>query len=567
MSLFQVSSSVRQSETQQQQQPASVAPTFATYRRALSPNELSYFLPSRAYGLNDMFIRITLRAPPNLITPHRLHIIWAILRLRHSLMASRVEMKPGAYDDAHFTYIPPSSPNEAIQEASASVRVRNGVPGSALVEEFLNGPARLGANCLARLEVGRGDFSRGMHEYNLVFSFHHMINDARGVYAASQFALELLGGSTPTQPPLTDSQLAKVLEKEWKLRWAAGPRDLNEVIIPSTELRILRSPPTKFQEVAWKVDQQNVQKRFIGGHAFPKARRPTVEAIKTRLIRTKFNKEQTIAIFARCKAECVTLQSAVFGLINMAWIRLFSKHSEIPASTTLPMLMYTAISLRGYLPPVSELSSFMSLALGYHNLVLPSFLPSSTSPKSLSATFWARSREAQRQMFSYSHNPMLLGRSVVAAEERGQRAKAWARIDDEAAGILPRRASPPPTAQPSVVNPASQPSVALLGVSQSGNIDGIFRREHYPLMELCDVVGGTRKGPGGLLVYTRTVLEEFNLLLLWDSAPFDAVLMDEFWQYVVDGVHEYILENPSLKGTAYQDDCAAPTTVRAQARL
>lgn len=110
-----------------------------TYRRTLSPNELygsspetpvapltyssSYFLPSRAYGLNDMFgqsphvahslsgvanklaVRVTIHAPLALISPFRVRIAWAVMRLRHSLMACRVEMAPGCYDDAQFVYV------------------------------------------------------------------------------------------------------------------------------------------------------------------------------------------------------------------------------------------------------------------------------------------------------------------------------------------------------------------------------------------------------------------------------------------------------------------------------
>ncbi|KAJ7066686.1 hypothetical protein C8F01DRAFT_1053008 [Mycena amicta] len=548
------------------QQHAVVAPTMPTFHRALSPNELSYFLPSRAYGLNDMFLRIILRAPIGLITPHRLAIVWAILRLQHSLMASRVEMQHGAYDDARFAYTPPSSPCHALRESAEVVRLYNDISGADLLNDCLNGPPKLSASCLARLEIAREDYAPGVHEYHLVFAFHHMINDARGVYVEAQRAMELLGGSTPTQPPRTDAQLFGILEQEWKRRWShGGPRDPNEVVIPSTELRILRSLPTKFQQAAWKVDQENVQKRFIGAHSFPRARPATAKSIKTRLIQAKFSKEQTAAIFARCKAERVTLQSAVFGLINMAWIRLFSRHPEIPVSKKLPMLMYTAISLRGYLPPVSELSSFMSLALGYHNLVLPSFLPSSSSSTTLSSVFWARSREAQRQMFTYSHSPMLLGRSVAAAEDRGRRAKAWAQIDDEAAGVLPRRPAPASAPAPAA-KPTFPPSIALIGVSQSGNIDGIIRRERYPLMEVCDLVGGTRKGPGGVLVYTRTVLQQFNMLLLWDSAPYDPALIDEFWGYMVDGVHELVLQDPSLKGTAEHIDCCA-SKPKTRARL
>jgi hypothetical protein len=118
-------------------QPAhETAAAMPTYRRTLSPNELyalpprtpflhltfssSYFLPSRAYGLNDMICELphfarprsdappagmTIHAPPALISSLRVRIVWAIMRLRHSLMACRVEMAPGCYDDAQFVCV------------------------------------------------------------------------------------------------------------------------------------------------------------------------------------------------------------------------------------------------------------------------------------------------------------------------------------------------------------------------------------------------------------------------------------------------------------------------------
>ncbi|KAJ7061979.1 hypothetical protein C8F01DRAFT_1136020 [Mycena amicta] len=36
--------------------------------RELGPNELSYFLPSRANGLNDIYTRVIFRAPPSLVS-------------------------------------------------------------------------------------------------------------------------------------------------------------------------------------------------------------------------------------------------------------------------------------------------------------------------------------------------------------------------------------------------------------------------------------------------------------------------------------------------------------------
>jgi hypothetical protein len=257
-----------------------------------------------------------------------------------------------------------------------------------------------------------------------------------------------------------------------------------------------------------------------------------------RLIQARFDVSQTKAILSKCKSNRVTVANAVWGLFNFAWIRLCAAHPEIDAPKDLPVLMYTTISLRRYLTPPSPLESYMSLALDYCNVMLPAFLPADADPYKM---FWARSRDAQRQMFKHANSPLLLRRAVATGRIRAERAKAWARIDDEAAGALPRTARAPPPAP----GPKPPPSIALLGVTHIGDPSAtIFRPEAYPL----DMDGCARKAPGGMLVVTRTSFGKFRMALMWDAVPFPSGLIEEFWRYVVDGVHEYVLEDASSKG-------------------
>ncbi|KAJ6588654.1 hypothetical protein B0H19DRAFT_1248278 [Mycena capillaripes] len=507
-------------------QPANeVFAAIPTYRRTLSPNELSYFLPSRAYGLNDMCSRMIIHAPPHLISPLRIRIVWAILRLRHSLMASRVEMAPGCYEDAQFVYTPPSSPSQALAEVTPCVRMRYDIRGPELLHAYLNGPRTLSSEYLTRLDIAcHGEVSPGVHEF------------------------------TPFSP--SSSYWA---DDEWTLRWGASRDATHDAIVPATETRVVGRGRSKFQEVAWKVDNQNNQKRLIGGHVFPRTKSLV---LNVRLIQAKFDPSQTAAIFTKCKARGITAANAGFALCNFAWMRLCAAHPEIDAPKDLPMLMYTAIGLRRYLKPTSPLQSYMSLALEYYNVMLPTFLPADADPHKM---FWARAREAQRQMFKYSHSPLMLQRAMVTNATRGERAKAWARIDDETDGALPptpRAAPPPPPPGPKPVQ-----SVALLGLSQSGDADAIYRTEKYPLIKLIDAVGGARRAPGGLSFYTRKFLGKFHMSLLWDAAPFAPGLIEEFWGYLVDGMHEYVLEDPSLKGTAEVMDCLARGPQKAKGKL
>ncbi|KAJ7058094.1 hypothetical protein C8F01DRAFT_1255978 [Mycena amicta] len=533
-----------------------------TFYRKLSSNELSYFLQSRADGANDLFILVEVQAPEALLTPLRIQIVWAILRLRHTLLASRVQMKPGCYDDARFVYASPASPQDALLEAAQSVQTYNDVPLAKLADDFLNGPRKLSSEILSRLDIVRQRRgSEGVYMFTLFMTVHHMINDARGIYEVMDVALELLAGfgGPDRSRTRTDEELLGVLNEEWMKRWGS-PMHSWHVIPAATEDRLLPLPRSKLQQACDRVEYENIQSRYIGAHSFNRIDNPSSKKSKTRFIRIRFDVAQTKAILAKCKSERVSPANAIFGLINITWIRLAARHPSLVSSIpNFPMLMYTAISLREHLPPATELSSHLSLALGYHNVVLPAFAP---TERSLREVFWARSREAQRQMRAFTRSPLLLSRSLVACEERGRRAKMWARIDDEAAGLLPPSPSPAPSPEPA--KQKSIPSIALMGVSQSGDTSKIYRTHLYPSLKIVDTIGGPRRGKGaGMFVYTRTTLEQFGILLLWDEGAYAQGLAEQFVEMVVDGMREYVLEDGS-GGVEVTDLCASGKNSRAK---
>ncbi|KAJ7691582.1 hypothetical protein B0H17DRAFT_1285858 [Mycena rosella] len=536
-----------------------------TYRRTLGPNELSYFLPSRAYGLNDLFSRLIFRAPPGFVSPVRLRIVWAIMRLRHTLLCCRVEMQPGCYDEAQFVYTPPASPRHALDEAEATSRVYDDITGPELLTDYLGGPRKLSSQCLSRLEVARhGEVSPGVHEYHLVYMNHHAINSGVPFQWQCDMMLELLGGSdVPGGPPRNDSELAKILDDEWRKRWSRS-RGPDDVIVPAMETRLGGNPrSSKFHEAAWRVDHQIVERRSIGGHTFPRVKSVTKNP---RIVQVKFSVTQTAAIQAKCKSERATIQNVSFTLANFAWIRLCAQHPELGASKTLPMMMYTAVGLQRHLPPpVSPLASGLSLALGYCNVVLPTFLPASADARAL---FWARSRAVQSQMHAYTRSPLLPVRTQLVGAARGERAKAFARQDDEADGTMPRRPVPAPVSARAPTAPTAAPpapSAALLGISHVGDITPFYHTARYPMVELLDCIGVGRKAHGGLLLSTRTFLGRFNMFMTWDTEGFPPGIMEEFWRYFVDGVHEFVLEDPS--GTAEELDCLRTAPPRGRGKL
>ncbi|KAF7367012.1 hypothetical protein MSAN_00960300 [Mycena sanguinolenta] len=534
-----------------------------TYRRNLSPNELSYFLPSRAYGLNDLINRMVIHAPPSLISPLRVRIAWAIIRLRHSLLACRVEMAPGCYDEAQFALTPPSSPSQALAEATACVRIFHDATGPELMHRFLNGSRTLASDTLSRLDVAcHGQVSPGTHEFHLILMIHHMINDSLATSETEQLLCELLGGpATPGGAPRTDAELGGILDEEWKRRWGCA--------------RILGRGWSRVQEAAWKIDHQNIQKQLIGGHVFPRSKSPT-GSTSMRLIHARFSLLQTKKLFATCKAQRVTLANATFAAFNFAWIRLYTLHPEIEAPKDLPMLMYTAISLRRHLPRASPLESNMSLGLEYHGVVLPAFLPRDEETKK--KVFWERARKAQAQMRRHARSPLLLQRAVVSGMVRAERAKAWARVDDGTSS-----ASSP------AQNPNSVPSLALLGITHAARDPSAsapasrLSVNPAPQIKVVDMCGAARKAPGGLLVTTHVFAGQFRMSLCWDADGFAPGLMEEFWGCVVDAVCEFVIgegqnEPSSTKGEKEREqvevvDClkdergVGPGAVRGRAKL
>jgi hypothetical protein len=78
----------------------------------------------------------------------------------------------------------------------------------------------------------------------------------------------------------------------------------------------LPRPVTPFQRAAHAVDYQLRLSREVGGHVLPRqARGPT----KTVLEEIELDEETTKRVLQRCKKEGVTINSALFALVAMAW--------------------------------------------------------------------------------------------------------------------------------------------------------------------------------------------------------------------------------------------------------
>lgn len=195
------------------------------------------------------------------------------------------------------------------------------------------------------------------------------------------------------------------------------------------------------------------------------------------------------------------------------------------------MMFYTALNYRSYIPPLPPNTSFVFLAVGYFNVILPSSLPAPSSPQDLQNTFWQRVHSVRKQSKDHLTSKMLPSRTLMMSEERGKRARRFAAEDD---GFLAR--SPPP-ASPS----NKPPSLALLGLSQLGPLDPIYTPSSYPSLTLTHIRSTTRKAKGGILLFTFTFRGRLHLSLGWDREAFEGRVIEGFLDEVEKGVGEFFV--------------------------
>lgn len=207
------------------------------------------------------------------------------------------------------------------------------------------------------------------------------------------------------------------------------------------------------------------------------------------------------------------------------------------------MMFYTAINFRPYMPPSPLTESYLFLAVAYFNVVLPSFLPS--NDRKSRTVFWDRARSVRAQSRKYLTSGMLGARTLIMSEERGKRARKFAKEDDDALlrPSLPFPSTAVPSPPPPPTTTATQPSFALLGLSQMGNLDPCYNALLYPSITLSRLTAHTRKSPGGMLLFTYTFRGRLCVSLGWDKAGFEEGWVEAFWEGVKGGAGELLAEN------------------------
>jgi hypothetical protein len=462
--------------------------------------------------------------------------------MRHPLLASRVEMRN--YDDVRFVYSPALSPEQALADAGSQLEYRHQSKDD-LIESYLNGPRTLSNERLSYLIVSRTPAKlptppstpRNAEvlpvwsserltddnpvDYELFICAAHSIGDGMALH---QFANDFFGllGSARSQ-----EAMEQLVADEWKQRWGRLiPADTPA--LPASVEENLGTDQSRFRRAAGRIDFQNNLDNQIGGQAFPRRSDPVRHTI---VPTTSFDEKETKTMLKACKAHGVSISSTMFAICNIAWARMSSREKQ-----ELPTMMYAAMNIRPYFPkPVHD--SYWFLAVGYFNVTLPNFIPSSCD---VSKTFWHRARKAKEQSARAANSPMTRSRNREMAIKRGKQSRAWAKEDDEKeAGVY---VSPPKTTSDRPPSPPRTPSVALLGLSLLGNLDGMYKHANFPDIKLHTLTTGSRQRHGAMLMFGYTFAGKLWISLGYDENGFDRGTVDSFWANVHAAIREFLIQ-------------------------
>ncbi|EIW66292.1 hypothetical protein TREMEDRAFT_35234 [Tremella mesenterica DSM 1558] len=473
--------------------------------RLLSDNELSYFLPSRQDGVNDMYLHHSLIAPRHLFTIERILNLWAYLLLKHPLLASTVDIR--SWENVQFLYNPPASLEVALQKAEERLCI---IPsGGDIIDSYLNGPRTLSPDRLAMLVITipdhppspstsprySGDYDE--EKYEVMLCATHYLGDGMALHTLMNDFYTLLAS-----PSIDFYDLIEPL--------LATPSRLPV----SLEDRLPQSR-TRLEERIGVEEYQRSEKSLIGGQSFPmsKIKRERKTVVPT----LSYSERETKEILGKCKTNGVTIAHAVFALCSVAWSRLTEDCSS-------PCMFYSALNLRPQLTPSSD--SFFHLAVGYFNIVLPSLLPSIPTGDLL----WHRAKETKRQTVKAVKSPFLISRARETNKIRRTRAVKWAMIDD--------------AQDKQKVETRTGPSQkALMGLSMLGNLDTMYKHQSFPSIHLESLTTGSRQRSGGLLLFAYTFKGKLWFSLGYDMNGFEDGVIERFWEEVHGLVKEVMLSS------------------------
>ncbi|KAL0573471.1 hypothetical protein V5O48_008479 [Marasmius crinis-equi] len=477
-----------------------------SYQRPLGESELAYYYPSEPNGLGDMFLHIAFRAERKIMNTDRVIRAWALLRLKHPLLMSQV-VTDGL--PPHFAFTPHSSLEAALSNSQDALYSKND-PKEKLISDYMDGPRTLSSTSLSCLVISepnphlKGDEG----EYDLLMCAPHYLGDGASLHQCTHDLLLLLA-SPVADADLEQNLVLQIQQSCW-----------GELLPLALENR-LSAPNNRWAKAASDVNLVKTLQREIGGHTFSRSQRGPQRTV---LEEVSFTETQTSAILAKCKSRNVTVNHALFALCNVAWGRTSSR----PEAVRDPLMMYTAINLRPFLLP-HPASTYWFVALSYYNVVLPAYLPPTSS------VFWLRAQTVKSQTRKIVQSPFLPARALDMARTRAARVQGK---PNPTAVALP---GPQLASLTGTLPQPAPPSACLIGLSLIGNLDATYARSSYPSITLHTVTTASRQKAGGLLLLEHTFGKKLWLHLCWDENGFQEGQIENFWKNLQDAVVDYLI--------------------------
>ena len=255
----------------------------------------------------------------------------------------------------------------------------------------------------------------------------------------------------------------------------------------------------------------------------------------------------------------------------------------------MPIMMYTAVNPRPYMDErLAPLESYIFVALGYLNIVLPGFLPRlalegcSTEEEKrnvLERTFWLRARSVRSQYRKFLRSPLFISHNREMARERASKAKAWAVIDDREEEVRSRKRKglpppppshfPPPASAPADKSKQKQspklPSAALLGLSLFADLDSVYLPTNFPALDIVDHHETTRKNTGSMLLMGYTFRGKIYSTLGWDARCFEPGVVEEFWDIFEETLKDFLV--PGVENVVFERGLECDMKEVVEARL
>jgi hypothetical protein len=210
-------------------------------------------------------------------------------------------------------------------------------------------------------------------------------------------------------------------------------------------------------------------------------------------------------------------------------------------------MLYSALNMRPYLMADKRLNdSYLFAAIGYFNVVLPTFLPQSGK---IAGKFWHRARSAKAQSIKAVKTPMAVSRCRQMGRERRAQARVWAREDDDKLAGSFKKPIVLASSSPGKLEKEKVPSNALMGLSLLGDLDATYKHTTFPEIKLDTITSGTRQRSGGMLLFGYTFVGKLWVNFGYDKNGFREDVVNRFWTQVIRAIDEFLLLGSS--GTYY----------------